>query len=147
MKKKSTTNKSQILRGVATISFWADDIKAAREWYSELLGIEPYFQRPDAKHPAYIEFRIGDYENELGIIDNSYAPKGAKTGPAGSVIFWHVDDIETTLKKVKKMGAKEYEPLTKREAGFVTASVVDPFGNILGLMYNPHYLEIAEAKN
>ena len=40
------------------------------------------------------------------------------------------------------MGAKEYEPLTKREAGFITASVLDPFGNILGLMYNPHYLEI-----
>jgi hypothetical protein len=23
----------------------------------------------------------------------------------------------------------------------VTASVVDPFGNVLGIMYNPHYLE------
>lgn len=46
------------------------------------------------------------------------------------------------LTKVKKMGAKEYEPLTNREAGFVTASVVDPFGNILGLMYNPNYLEV-----
>jgi hypothetical protein len=45
--------------------------------------------------------------------------------------------------KVKAMVAKEYEPLTSRgEAGFVTASVVDPFGNILGIMYNPHYVEI-----
>ena len=41
------------------------------------------------------------------------------------------------------MGAKEYEALTRRgEAGFVTASVVDPFGNVLGVMYNPHYLEV-----
>jgi hypothetical protein len=41
------------------------------------------------------------------------------------------------------MGAKEYEPLKKQgEAGFITASVLDPFGNILGIMYNPHYLEI-----
>jgi hypothetical protein len=24
----------------------------------------------------------------------------------------------------------------------VTAAVVDPFGNVLGIMYNPHYLEI-----
>jgi hypothetical protein len=46
------------------------------------------------------------------------------------------------------MGAKEYEPLTKRgEAGFITASVVDPFGNILGIMYNPHYLEILRSTN
>jgi hypothetical protein len=49
------------------------------------------------------------------------------------------------LEKVKAMGAVEYEPLTNREAGFITASVVDPFGNILGLMYNPHYLEVLDS--
>jgi hypothetical protein len=27
----------------------------------------------------------------------------------------------------------------------VTASVVDPFGNILGIMYNPHHVEILTA--
>jgi hypothetical protein len=27
-------------------------------------------------------------------------------------------------------------------AGFITASVVDPFGNILGVMYNPHYVAV-----
>jgi hypothetical protein len=43
------------------------------------------------------------------------------------------------------MGAREYEPLTPREAGFITASVVDPFGNVLGIMYNPHYLEVVES--
>ena len=26
----------------------------------------------------------------------------------------------------------------------MTASVVDPFGNVLGVMTNPHYLEILE---
>ena len=29
--------------------------------------------------------------------------------------------------------------------GFVTAAVIDPFGNILGVLYNPHYLEILRA--
>jgi hypothetical protein len=37
--------------------------------------IEPYLERPDVKHPAYIEFRIGDYQHEPGIIDSKYAPK------------------------------------------------------------------------
>jgi predicted enzyme related to lactoylglutathione lyase len=135
-----------ILRGFATVSFFASDMKAARKWYTELLCIEPYFQRPDAENPAYIEYRVGDYQDEIGIIDSSYAPKGASSGTGGAVIYWHVDDVEAALAKVKAMGAKEYEPLTKREAGFVTASVVDPFGNILGLMYNPHYLEILNGK-
>jgi predicted enzyme related to lactoylglutathione lyase len=139
------TEKSN-LRGFATVSFFASDMKAARKWYTDLLGIEPYFQRPDAENPAYIEFRVGDYQDELGIINSSYAPKGSTTGTGGAVIYWHVDDVEAALEKVKAMGAKEYEPLTKREAGFVTASVVDPFGNILGLMYNPHYLEVLNKK-
>jgi predicted enzyme related to lactoylglutathione lyase len=135
-------NNTQTLRGMATVSFFADDVTAARKWYTELLGVEPYFQRPDENNPAYIEFRIGDYQHELGIIDRKFAPKGATNGTGGAVIFWHVDDLEAMLEKVKAMGAREYEPLTKREAGFITASVADPFGNILGLMYNPHYLEI-----
>jgi hypothetical protein len=37
----------------------------------------------------------------------------------------------------------EYQPITPRsDAGFVTASVVDPFGNVLGVMYNPHDLDV-----
>lgn len=134
-----------MLRGMATVSYWADDPKAARAWYSELLGIEPYFQRPDAENPAYIEFRLGDYQAELGIIDSSYAPNGAPTKPGGAVLYWHVDDVADALARVLAMGATEHEPLTRREAGFVTASVIDPFGNILGLMYNPHYLEMLAA--
>jgi len=41
------------------------------------------------------------------------------------------------------LGATEYQPITKRGEGFVTASVVDPFGNVLGVMYNQHYLAVA----
>jgi hypothetical protein len=41
------------------------------------------------------------------------------------------------------MGAKEYQPITPRaDKGFITAAVVDQFGNVLGIMYNPHYLEV-----
>ena len=132
-----------MLRGLATISFWADDVLAARAWYSELLGIPPYFERPDAETPTYIEFRLGDYQHELGIIDRKYAPHGAVAAPSGVIAYWHVDDVATTLERLKAMGAKEYEPLTHRgDAGWITASVVDPFGNILGIIYNPHYLQI-----
>ena len=85
---------TQILRGIATLNFWASDMEAAKEWYSELLGIAPYFERPgpDGKL-AYIEFRLGDYQHELGIISANFAPKGAKAGPGGAVVFWHVDNI------------------------------------------------------
>lgn len=57
-------------------------------------------------------------------------------------MFWHVDDVNATLDRLLSMGAKQLQAPQDRGEGFITASVVDPFGNILGIMYNPHYLEI-----
>ena len=127
-----------MLRGMATVNYWAADHEAAKQWYTDLLGLPPYFERP-----GYAEFRIGDYQHELGLIDSRYAPASSAPGPGGAILYWHVDDVAAALERLVSMGVKEYEALTRRgEAGFVTASVVDPFGNVLGVMYNPHYLEV-----
>ncbi|MEU6786410.1 VOC family protein [Nonomuraea angiospora] len=126
-----------MLRGFATISFYAADLEAAKAWYTELLGIEPYYQVP-----GYIEFRVGDHQNELGIIDARYAPAGATDGPAGSITYWHVDDLEAALDRLVALGAKEHQAIRQHGEGFVTASVIDPFGNVLGIMYNQHYLDM-----
>jgi predicted enzyme related to lactoylglutathione lyase len=125
-----------VLRGFTTISYWADDLEAAGNWYAELLGIEPYFTRP-----GYIEFRVGDDEDELGIIDRAYAPEGWASGPAGAVMHWAVDDIDAAFATLQSLGATPLQPPIERGPGFVTASVLDPFGNVLGIMYNVHYLE------
>jgi predicted enzyme related to lactoylglutathione lyase len=137
---------TQPLRGFATLNLWADDLEAAKAWYIQFLGIAPYFQRPETGPPAYIEFRLGDYQHELGIIDRRYAPPGTTAGPAGVFMYWHVDDVPATLDRLLSMGATQLEPPQDRGAGFITASAVDPFGNILGIMYNPHYVEILESR-
>jgi predicted enzyme related to lactoylglutathione lyase len=105
------------------------------------------FERPGPDgRPAYVEFRVGDYQAELGIIDRRYAAPGAASEPGGAVMYWHVDDLAATVERLLSMGAKEYQPITPRgDAGFVTASVVDPFGNVLGVMYNPHYVDVLES--
>jgi predicted enzyme related to lactoylglutathione lyase len=138
-------NTNPTLRGMSTISYWADDVAAAAAWYSELLGVEPYFAKPDAKNPAYVEFRFGDYQHELGIVSRAYQQGPQTAHPAGVVLYWHVDAIESTLARLVALGAIAHEPITERGDGFVTASVIDPFGNILGIMHNPHYLEILAA--
>jgi hypothetical protein len=53
--------------------------------------------------------------------------------------------LETTS-TMKAMGAEEYEPLVHRGEGFITASVTDPFGNVLGIMYNSHFLEMLNSR-
>jgi predicted enzyme related to lactoylglutathione lyase len=133
-----------MLRGLSTVSFFADDVAAARAWYTELLGIEPYFVRPIDGGIAYVEFRIGDYQHELGIIDRRFAPAARSDTATGAVIYWHVDDVRDSFERLLAMGATTHEKPVERGPGFVTASVVDPFGNILGVMYNQHYLEILQ---
>jgi predicted enzyme related to lactoylglutathione lyase len=131
-----------MLRGLTTVVLHVDDIVSATRWYAELLGIEPYFERQVEGSPAYIEFRIGDYQHELGFLDRRYAPHAAPPEPAGVVVYWHVDDLPGAYERVLALGAKEHQPPIERGPGFVTASVVDPFGNILGLMFNQHYLDV-----
>ncbi|GAB2552343.1 VOC family protein [Nocardia heshunensis] len=128
-----------MLRGMATVNYYADDLEAAKDWYSELLGVAPYFTVPG----GYYEFRIGDYQAELGIINKKFAPAHPDR-PGGQIVNWHVDDVAATFARLLELGATVYEPIIERGegTGFVTASVVDPFGNVLGIMTNPHYLAI-----
>jgi catechol 2,3-dioxygenase-like lactoylglutathione lyase family enzyme len=73
-----------MLRGMSTMNLWAEDLSAATRWYAELLGVEPYFTSDAAgRGPGYVEFRIGDYQHELGIIDRRFAPPGLAAGPGG----------------------------------------------------------------
>jgi len=143
-----------MFRGFATISYFADDMTAAEAWYTDLLGTPPYFRRDHRDDngndngdgqggaPAYLEYRIGDYQAELGLIDARFAPHDVKNGPAGVIMNWHVDDLPATLDRLTAMGATQLEGITPRGEGFVTASVTDPFGNIIGIMTNPHYLDV-----
>ena len=137
-----------LFRGFAGICFYADDLAAARDWYSELLGQQPYFVRPHPPAaPAYLEFRVGDDQDEFGILDRRYGPAGAANPPGGAVMGWAVDDLGATVEKLLAIGATEYEPIDETEDGFLTASVVDPFGNVLGVTYNPHYLQMHAGRN
>jgi predicted enzyme related to lactoylglutathione lyase len=131
-----------MLRGLTTVAYQADDLAAARQWYTEFLGIEPYFNRPE-----YIEFRLGDYEHEFGILNGKLreavglAPAASPT-PTGAIVYWHVDDIEATVERLVQLGAKQVQAPRDFGEGFIGATVQDPFGNVLGLMHNPHYLAV-----
>ncbi|GAA3849776.1 VOC family protein [Saccharothrix violaceirubra] len=132
-----------MLRGLTTISYYADDVVEARDWYAKVLGVPAYFARPEEGTPSYVEFRVGDFEHELGIVDRKFAPHDTAGGP---ITYWAVDDLDASLERLVALGATPHRPPTAYGPGFVTASVVDPFGNVLGLMYNEHYLSIASAK-
>jgi predicted enzyme related to lactoylglutathione lyase len=100
-----TSRGETMLRGLTTVSYWAEDVNVAKKWYSELLGIESYFNVPNQDGSlGYSEFRLGDYQHELGIIDRSYAPI------TSTIIYWHVANVEVSLERLVAMGAKTLEP-------------------------------------
>jgi hypothetical protein len=41
-----------MLRGLTSFQVFVDDVTAAERWYSDLLGIEPYFRSEDVGLPA-----------------------------------------------------------------------------------------------
>jgi predicted enzyme related to lactoylglutathione lyase len=141
-------SKKAVLLGVSTVRFQASNHAAAKAWYTEFLGSEPYFSRS-----GYCEFRLGDYQQELGLVDSGFMAQlgrereeanPAVPAPGGAVVYWHVDDLPATLDRLFSLGAKQHEPI-KDFGGFIVTTVLDPFGNLLGIMYNPHYLEMLGA--
>ena len=135
-----------MLRGLTTVTYLSDDVAAAVDWYAGLLGAEPYFSRSVEGRLAYAEFRIGDYQHELGIIDRKFAAPGPPDKVGGAIVYWHVDDVRAGFGRLLALGATAHEEPVERGPGFVTASVIDPFGNLLGVMYNQHYVDVLAAR-
>ena len=66
--------------------------------------------------------------------------------PDRALVYWHVDDLPASLERLLSLGATPDRPPVEHGPGFVTASVVDPFGNLLGIMYNRHYLDVLQRR-
>ncbi len=64
--------------------------------------------------------------------------------PGGVVLYWHVDDLDAALARTLELGAVLFQPVREFGEGFTGACVVDPFGNLLGLMHNVHYLDVLQ---
>ena len=147
-----------MLRGLTSVRYHTDNLARAKRWYAELLGIEPHIEQLE-----YVDFRPGDYRQKLVLLDSRYArnmrrldstastPAGRQRvgpfpQPEGVIVYWHVDNVPAIYDQLLSMGAEPHEAPRDFGEGFIGASVIDPFGNILGIMYNPHYLEAAGAE-
>ena len=131
-----------MLRGLTTVTFFADDLTAAAAWYTELLGIEPYFVRAVEGTPAYVEFR---HRRLPARARHHRQPvrrrRPVTTGRRRDHLLARRRRARPRVERLLALGATVHEEPTERGPGFVTASVVDPFGNVLGVMFNQHYLD------
>jgi predicted enzyme related to lactoylglutathione lyase len=117
------------LLGLRTNIYKVTDLARAKAWYKKLFGIEPYFDEP-----FYVGFNVGGFE--LGL-DPDVSDQ--KPGPGGSVTYWGVASMDQAAKALKSAGAKFHSEPRDVGEGIVVAAVEDPFGNVLGLIENPHF--------
>lgn len=115
--------------GLRTVIYHVPDLQRAKEWYSAAFGVTPYFDEP-----FYVGFNVGGYE--LGLDPDT---KGVKPGPGGSVAYWGVPNADRALARFQKAGATVRSAVHDVGDGIRVASVADPFGNIIGLIENPHF--------
>jgi predicted enzyme related to lactoylglutathione lyase len=115
-----------MILGLRTAIYPVSDLAAAKEWYSQVLGVAPYFDQP-----FYVGFSIGGFE--LGLIPDGQA------GTSGPQPLWGVTDAAASLSHLIKLGAQQLEPLAEVGEGIKVAAVTDPFGNRFGIIENPHF--------
>ena len=115
--------------GLLTVAYMVADLTKAKEWYAKAFTQEPYFDEP-----FYVGFNIGGYELGLQPIEGDGNIVGNSV-----ITYWGVGDIEAALQHMFDLGAAKNDEPLEVGGGIVVASVRDPWGNVIGLIYNPHF--------
>ena len=117
-----------MFEGLRTIAYYAADLDKAKAWWSAHLGLAPYFDQP-----FYVGFNVAGYE--LGLV-----PDGAdRIKEAGSVTYWGVKDIEAAVRELLEAGATEIHGVQDVGEGIKVAALLNPVGQIVGIIENPHF--------
>lgn len=112
--------------GLRTTVYKASDLVKAKEWYSKAFRAEPYFDEP-----YYVGFNIGGYE--LGL-----QPEEVAIGE-NIATFWGVEDIQSEYAYFLECGATEATAPMNVGGEIMVATCKDPWGNLIGLIYNPEF--------
>jgi predicted enzyme related to lactoylglutathione lyase len=115
--------------GLRTVVYQVSDLERAKAWYGAALGITPYFDQP-----FYVGYNVGGFE--LGLHPESDV---ARAGPGGAVAYWGVENIAGAWERLIGLGAKAANPIQDVGEGIKVATLTDPFGNLLGIIENPHF--------
>jgi predicted enzyme related to lactoylglutathione lyase len=106
-------------KGIQTVIYPVKDLDKAKSLFRELLGVEPY-----ADAPYYVGFKVGG--QDIGLDPHSHTE--------GMTAYYHVDDIQKSLKLLVDGGATTIQEVKDVGGGRLIASVKDENGNIIGLV-------------
>lgn len=123
------SSSTQHFLGLRTAKYAARDLAAAKVWYTSVVGVPPYFDEP-----FYVGFNVGGYE--LGLVPEADA---TPPSPDAAMAYWGVRDADAAWARLLALGAVPVEAVQDVGGGIKVATARDPFGNLLGIIENPHF--------
>ncbi len=115
--------------GLRTTAYMVSDIDKAKIWYSKAFSTNPYFDES-----FYVGFNIGGYE--LGLMPEK---EKIQSKTSNVLSYWGVNDINKMFQHFINLGARSHEIPTNVGGELMVASVLDPWDNTIGLIYNPEF--------
>jgi predicted enzyme related to lactoylglutathione lyase len=112
-----------MLLGLRTAIYHIPDLAEGKLWYTKVLGFAPYFDQP-----FYVGFSVGGFE--LGLTPDGESATGA---------YWGVKDIQAAHARLLELGAEPRTDITDVGEGIRIADVLDPWGNVFGIIENPNF--------
>ncbi len=117
------------MHGLRSLIFTVDELAKAKAFYAAFLSKPPYFDEP-----FYVGFDVDGFELGLRPADDVHRP-----GVGGACTYVHVADVDAALARLLELGARPHEPAADYGEGLRLGAVVDPFGNVLGVISNLHF--------
>ena len=115
-----------MILGLRTVVYPVTNMADATAWYQRVLERDPYFNEP-----YYVGFEVGGFE--LGLV-----PDGVP-GAAGATAYWGTADIVAEVQRLRELGALAESAVTEVGGGISVATLKDPYGNLFGVIHNPHF--------
>jgi len=112
------------LKDVSLIVYPATDLAAAKRFFREVTGTDPYVDSPQ-----YVGYKSGDME--IGLVPNQDDRE-----PCG-LAYWTVSDIAASVKALEAAGGTVVQEITDVAYGLLVASVKGPSGATVGLRQPP----------
>jgi methyltransferase (TIGR00027 family) len=111
-----------MFKGVKRVVYRVPDLEKAKEWYAQVLGMNPVLDSPVA-----VTFVVGS--SALILIPAA----GSSTGENNVTAVWAVDDVILSYRRLCEFGATPHTDMATF-GGMRSATVKDPFGNVIGIV-------------
>lgn len=118
-----------MIEALRTVRYTVDDLVQAEHWYSQWLDVLPYPVSGGV-------LRYGVDGSWLELVENPGQP-----AHRGVMAYWGVDSLGQELERLQALGIHPQTPPVLADThNPPTATFVDPFGNVVGLVevHDPH---------